>query len=148
MLVRRATREDLARVVELFRQLTLDTAREIDANDPAYARAFDEIGRDERQMIAVVELDGGAVVGTATLSFLPNLSHGGRPVAQLESVVVDDAVRGQGAGDALIRWCLERARERGCFRAQLTSDLRRDDAHRFWAKCGFTHTHAGFKMRL
>lgn len=147
MNVRRATRDDLERIVELFRQLSLDSAREIDANDPAYARAFDEIANDARQMIVVVELDG-RVVGTATLSFLPNLSHGGRPVAQLESVVVDEGVRGRGAGEALIRWCLERARERGCFRAQLTSDLRRADAHRFWTKLGFTHTHAGFKQPL
>lgn len=149
MRVRPATSNDLARIVELFRQLSLDTAREIDANDPAYARAFADIAADPRQMVLVVEHeDTGRVVGTATLSFLPNLSHGGRPVAQLESVVVDEQERGKGAGEALVRWCLDEARRRGAFRAQLTSDLRRADAHRFWQGLGFMHTHAGFKLKL
>ena len=127
MNVRPATAADLPRVVELLQQLSLDGARELDANDSVYARAFAEISSDARQLIVVIERDG-IIVGTATLSFLPNLSHGARPVAQLESVVVDQHARGSGAGQALVGWCLQEAKRRGCFRAQLTSDLRRASA--------------------
>jgi len=43
---------------------------------------------------------------------------------------------------------LDRARARGCRLAQLTTDKRRTDAHRFYASRGFEASHEGFKRAL
>jgi hypothetical protein len=48
----------------------------------------------------------------------------------------------------MMAWSLERARERGCGLAQLTTDKRRTDAHRFYASLGFQASHEGFKLAL
>ena len=42
----------------------------------------------------------------------------------------------------------ERARTRGCGLIQLTSDKRREDAHRFYVALGFADSHEGFKLAL
>jgi len=48
----------------------------------------------------------------------------------------------------MMRWAIDRARERGCGVAQLTSDRRRTDAHRFYESLGFTASHVGMKLKL
>lgn len=40
------------------------------------------------------------------------------------------------------------ARASGTALVQLTSDARRDDAHRFYERLGFTGSHVGFKLFL
>ena len=47
-----------------------------------------------------------------------------------------------------MRWGIDDARARGAALVQLTSDLRREDAHRFYERLGFTASHAGFKLFL
>ena len=148
MIVRRATRADVPAVVRLLDQLSRDgERRERDPADPAYARAFDAIAADPRQRLYVVEQDG-VIVATGTIAFLANLSHGGRPIARVESVVVDAHTRGRGVGAALMRRLVDDARAHGCFRVELTSNLARTDAHRFYERLGFVHSHAGFKLAL
>jgi ribosomal protein S18 acetylase RimI-like enzyme len=53
-----------------------------------------------------------------------------------------------GPGGALVRLAVERARERGCGTAQLTSSKHRDAAHRFYRALGFEQQHEGFKLAL
>jgi GNAT superfamily N-acetyltransferase len=57
----------------------------------------------------------------------------------------DDLGRGRGIGGRLIEQALRHARERGCAIAQLTSDKRRVEAHRFYGRLGFAASHEGFK---
>ena len=66
----------------------------------------------------------------------------------IESVRVRSDLRGHGIGRAMMLWSLDRARERGCRMAQLTTDKRRKDAHRFYASLGFEASHEGFKLAL
>ncbi len=49
---------------------------------------------------------------------------------------------------AMLRWAIERARERGCRLVQLTTDKRRPDALRLYESLGFQATHEGLKLRL
>jgi len=145
--VRDATRADLPRLVELLQQMSLDGPRE-ELADPLperYYRAFAAIEADPRQRLLVVEVDG-RLVGTATLVIVPNLSYGGRPHAIVDNVVVDETERSKGYGEALVRRCLEVAREAGCTRLALTTDMRRHDAHRFYERLGFRHSHRGYRF--
>jgi GNAT superfamily N-acetyltransferase len=113
----------------------------------AYWRAFEAIAADARNLLVVAELDR-RVVGTLQLTFIPSLTFVGGERAQIEAVHVDGRHRGRGLGGAMLRWAIERARERGCRLVQLTTDKRRPDALRLYESLGFQATHEGLKLRL
>jgi len=145
---RRARRADLPRLLELLADDVLGKQREaLGSDDPAYALAFDTIERDANQLLLVAELDG-RVVGMLQLTFIPGLSRRGAWRANIEAVRVDDAMRGRGVGRWLMERALDVARQRECRLAQLTSDRRRTEAHRFYARLGFKDSHVGYKLAL
>jgi GNAT superfamily N-acetyltransferase len=90
----------------------------------------------------------GEIVGTVQMLILPNLSHLGRPIAQLESMHVVASHRGNRIGEEMIRCAVAEAKLHGCFRMQLTSNKVRHDAHRFYKRLGFEASHEGFKLSL
>jgi GNAT superfamily N-acetyltransferase len=145
---RRARRADLPRLLELLADDVLGKNREaVGSDDPAYAEAFEAIDRDRNQELLVAELDS-RVVGMLQLTFIPGLSRRGAWRAHIEAVRVDHDFRGRGIGAWLIERAIERAEQRGCRLAQLTSDKQRTEAHRFYGRLGFAATHEGFKRPL
>jgi predicted N-acetyltransferase YhbS len=88
------------------------------------------------------------VVGTADLLIAANLTHGARPWAIIENVVVAESQRGGGVGALLMRELVAAAHEAGCYRVVLTSDKQRDDAHAFYRALGFEAVAEGFKLYL
>jgi len=147
--IRDATEDDLPRIVELLALLSLDEPRE-DLGPPlpeGYRRAFRDVLADAKQRQLVLE-DGGRIVGLTTLIIVPNLSHQGRPWAQVENVVVDQEQRSAGFGEQLMRTAIDLAREAGCYKLVLTSNKGRADAHRFYSRLGFRATHEGFRFDL
>lgn len=146
---RDATRADLPRMIQLLAHDPLGMLREAhrDRVSPAYEAAFQAIAVDPNHQLLVAEVDG-RLAGFLQLSFLPHLTYEGGLRAQVEGVRVDEAVRSQGVGEALFREVIRRARERGCHLVQLTTDLRRPDARRFYERLGFQATHHGMKLHL
>jgi ribosomal protein S18 acetylase RimI-like enzyme len=57
--------------------------------------------------------------------------------AWIEDVVVDDAARGQGMGEALTLAAIERARQEGAKTVDLTSRPSREAANRLYQRVGF-----------
>lgn len=148
--IRPAARDDLPRIVELLQQLSMDGARREDAGPPLpqrYYDAFELIERDPDNVVYVAERDG-AIVGTFQLTVIQHLRRIGVKVAEVESVVVDEALRGQRVGEAMMRFAIEEARRRGCGHVQLTSNVARRDAQRFYGRLGFKPTHVGLRYQL
>ena len=58
------------------------------------------------------------------------------------------AERGTGLGTELFEWAIEESRRLGAQLVQLTSDVKRPDAHRFHERFGLRPTHVGFKLDL
>ena len=146
---RTATAADLPAIVALLDDDDLSKGRE-DASlplDPRYLAAFEAISADPNQLQIVADLDG-KVVGTMQLSFLAGIAFRGSWRGQIEAVRISRDLRGQGLGQRMIEWAVERCRERGCRMAQLTSKLDRVDAHRFYERMGWKKSHAGFKLQL
>ena len=54
--------------------------------------------------------------------------------------------RGRGLGEAMIRWAIAEARQRGCALVQLTTDKSRGAAHRCYERLGFVPSHEGMKL--
>jgi len=148
LICRRATRNDLPRLLQLLADDVLGKNREgVGSSDPVYAVAFDTIAGDGNQQLLVAET-GGIVVAMLHLTFIPGLSRRGAWRANIESVRVDSAVRSRGIGSWLIEQAVTLAQERGCRLAQLTSDKQRTQAHAFYGRLGFTASHEGFKRVL
>jgi GNAT superfamily N-acetyltransferase len=145
--VRRATRADVGAIVELIAADQIGATREGGDLAP-YERAFAAIDADPAQLVVVVADDAHEVVGTLQLTVIPGLARRGATRAQIEAVRVREDLRAQGLGHALMEWAIGEARRRGCALVQLTSDKRRDEAHRFYGRLGFTASHEGFKLRL
>jgi GNAT superfamily N-acetyltransferase len=144
--IRDATEADLPSLVELLFQLS--QLGEIPEREPHLATAAElealrSIASDPHSSLLGLEIDN-RVAATLTLYILPNLSHGGRPFAIVESVVVDEGQRRSGCGQILMQEAEARARAAGCYKIALTSNRKRTDAHRFYARLGYRATHEGF----
>lgn len=149
LLVRRASESDLEAMVDLLADDDLGRTREKPSRPlaPSYRDAFAEIQRDPSAELVVLER-AGEVVGTLQLNFLRGLGLQGARRAQIEAVRIHSSLRGRRLGEFLIRWAIERSRAEGCEVVQLTTNLARTDAHRFYERLGFRSTHAGMKLAL
>jgi GNAT superfamily N-acetyltransferase len=146
---RDAVEADVPTIVAMYAADPLGETRE-DATEPlleSYWSAFAEIDADPRHRLIVAELDG-EVVGTLQLSFVPHLVLRGGERAQIEAVRIHAGHRGSGLGEAMLRWAINEASDRGCRLLQLTTNVERDDAKRFYERLGFTASHAGMKLAL
>ncbi len=112
-----------------------------------YRAAFATLRAHPDHELCVAERDG-VVVGTFLLSLLPGLTGRGLLHAQLRSVQVRSDLRSLGIGARMVAWAEERARAAGAGVMELTSNLKRVDAHRFYERNGYARSHAGFKKRL
>jgi len=147
--IRKATLEDLPEIIRLIADDFLGRQRESFELPikSCYVDAFREIDADPNNELLVAELDG-AVVGTMQLTFTPSLSFQGGRRSTVESVRVDESLRGRGIGREMMLWAIERAKERDCVSMQLTSHVERPRAHTFYERLGFHRSHAGFKLPL
>ena len=146
LLVDRAHRTDVGAIARLLGDDPIGAGRE-SPDLRGYEESFDAVSRDSSQFLAVVR-DGDEVVATVQLSILPGLSRGGTTRLQIEGVRVERRWRGRGLGSALLAWAHEHGRARGARLAQLTTDVDRAEAHRFYTRHGYEATHVGLKRPL
>ena len=149
VLFRVARREDLPDIVRMLADDELGNRRE-KAEDPlpeSYYGAFEQINSDPNHQLIVVEANG-RIIGTFHLIFLPSISYQGGLRAQIESVRVEREYQNLGIGSEMMKWAIERAKERGAHIVQLTTHKSREDAHRFYERLGFKGSHLGMKLSL
>jgi ribosomal protein S18 acetylase RimI-like enzyme len=96
-------------------------------------------------LVATVD---GAVVGTADVMVMANLTHHGSPWAIVENVVVDEALRRSGVGRALMEDVIRRCEADGCYKVQLLSREHRHGAHAFYERLGFERVAIGLRRYL
>ena len=146
---RLATRPDLPSIVRMLADDDLGSRRERyeEPLPEPYHSAFDQIEMDPDHELIVAE-QNGEVIGTLHLMFLPSISFQGGLRAQIESVRVDRRLQNQGIGSEMMKWAMERARQRGAHVIQLTTHKTRLDAHRFYERLGFKGSHLGMKLIL
>lgn len=88
--------------------------------------------------------DEGKILGTALLLIQLNLSHGGRPYAHIENVVVDKNCRGRGAGRKMMDYLVEKGKQANCYKILLNCNKSNIP---FYEKCGFFDS-GEIEMRL
>jgi ribosomal protein S18 acetylase RimI-like enzyme len=100
---------------------------------PTAAELAEIIAAPATQLLLAVD-DDGTVLGALTLAVF-RIPTGVR--AWIEDVVVDDAARGRGVGEALNQEALTRARVAGATTVDLTSRPSREAANRLYQRIGF-----------
>ena len=87
-------------------------------------------------------LPDGRLVGAVTVATRggPWAEQSAAGEAVLRMLVVSAQARGSGAGEALVRACLDRARSDGCTLVRLSSQEAMTAAHRLYERAGFTRT--------
>lgn len=91
----------------------------------------------------LVAVEGDRLLGGVTFVAGPGpVADIARPgEAEIRALAVAHAARGRGAGEALVRACLERARgTRGCTAVVLSSQRSMHSAHRIYERLGFVRT--------
>ncbi|MYS10074.1 GNAT family N-acetyltransferase [Streptomyces sp. SID6041] len=145
--IRPATAEDIGPVVAMLADDPLGAQRESPGDLGPYLAAFTRLVNDPQQHL-VVATRADKVVGTLQLTIIPGLSRRGATRSIIEGVRIHAEERGSGLGTQLIEWAVGESGRQGCQLVQLTSDVTRTDAHRFYERLGFEASHLGFKKSL
>ncbi|MFD7226864.1 GNAT family N-acetyltransferase [Streptomyces sp. NPDC059881] len=145
--IRPASPADIPAIVAMLADDPLGARRESPDDLTPYTAAFDRLAEDPNQHLVVAEREG-RIVGTLQLTVIPGLSRRGATRAVIEGVRIHADERGDGLGGRLIEWAVDESRRRDCQLVQLTSDVSRTDAHRFYERLGFEASHVGFKRTL
>jgi len=113
---------------------SLDSLRKTSNIDENKANAiFDKINSNNDHIIVVAELNG-KIVGTTTLLIEQKFIHNGGIVGHIEDVAVDNKFQGQKIGEKIIKYVLDYARNRGCYKTILGCT---DEIKPFYEKIGF-----------
>ncbi|MFG3304766.1 GNAT family N-acetyltransferase [Streptomyces wuyuanensis] len=145
--IRPASPSDVPAIVAMLADDPLGAQRESLDDPTPYLAAFARLAEDPNQHLVVADRDG-RTVGTLQLTMIPGLSRRGATRSIIEAVRIHADERGSGLGTQLIEWAVEESRRQGCRLVQLTSDVSRTDAHRFYERLGFEASHVGFKLVL
>jgi len=113
---------------------SLDSLRKTSDMDKNKASLiFDKINSNPDHVIVVAELDG-TIVGATTLLIEQKFIHNGGLVGHIEDVVVDKKFQGQKIGEKIIKYILEYAKNRGCYKTILDCT---NEVKPFYEKIGF-----------
>jgi GNAT superfamily N-acetyltransferase len=130
--VRPMARADLDAVAALSVQLGYPIAGD------ALAHHFELLREQPENALLVAEQgDDEQVVGWVHVAGRVSLETG--PFAQISGIVVDERVRGQGVGRALMAVAEAWAAERGYDVMRLWSNIVRERAHHFYENLGYEH---------
>jgi ribosomal protein S18 acetylase RimI-like enzyme len=143
--IRPAKSADLRGVLALYAQPALDDGHVLPIQDAEYI--FARFARYPDYTLYVVEIDR-QIVGTFALLIMDNLGHLGAPSAVIEDVAVDPALQSRGIGRKMMRFALERAREKHCYKLVLSSNAKRTRAHAFYESLGFERHGFSFRVAL
>ena len=135
-------RRDLASAARLATQLGYPTS------ESEIAARFDRLSRSADDCVYVAEAESGRVAGWMHLRVYSTLES--EPQAWILGLVVDEALRRQGIGRALLAEAERWAASRGVSAIRLQSNVVRREAHAFYEALGFRilKTQHAFEKRL
>jgi GNAT superfamily N-acetyltransferase len=141
LVIRKALKEDLAAILALYEGLgdILDV--------PTAERIFERMQRYPNYALYAAVVDA-KIIGTFALLIMDNLAHKGTPSGIVEDVVVSSQWRGQGVGKQMMQFAMEQCKQAGCYKLMLSSNLKREAAHRFYESLGFQRHGYSFQVLL
>lgn len=143
--IREAREIDLIQVISLLTQLNTDS--NININFKKAATIWQRISSYPffKVYIAVANEQ---IIGAFELLIMDNLAHSGMPSGIVEDVVVAKEHQRKGVGKVMMLYAMNICREYGCYKVSLSSNLKREDAHRFYESLGFEKHGYSFYVSL
>lgn len=143
--IRDASEDDLPAVLRLLAESGIDGGESFTLEEARehFARIRQLPGF--RLLMAVVE---GEIAGTYVLQVMEKLGKRGTPAGVVEDVAVLPSRQGHGIGRAMMEHARDACRRAGCYKMALSSNLRREDAHRFYDSLGFERHGFSFVTRF
>ncbi len=140
-MIRKCRMEDERAVYELICEL-----KEKEFNYDNFSTAFQNKMSDDRNYY-ILCIEGDTPIGFLSLSIDYQLHHASK-VATVEELIVSSRFRSRGAGKALLQNAVFYAKEKNCDVIELTSGFKREKAHEFYIRNGFSKGSFKFKMNL
>ena len=144
LIIRKATLDDVKNILNIYAEaldngkvITVEKAQEIFLKQQQYPNYQVFIALYEQQ-----------TVGTFALLIMENMAHNGTPSAVVEDVGVLPTMQSKGVGKLMMEFALKYAKEKGCYKMSLSSNLRREKAHQFYESLGFKKHGFSFLMDL
>ena len=130
--MREATAADAAAIADLLTQLGYPTTE---------AQAVRRLARilPARDWVTLVAEEAGRILGFGGLQLSVSYEHD-TPGARIVALVVDEAERRKGIGEAIVRALEQRALAMQARRIAVNSATHRADAHAFYEKLGYDRT--------
>ena len=141
--IRLASKSDLPEILRLYAQPELDDGEVLPLSDAE--RIFERLARYPNYKIYLA-LINERVVGTYALLIMDNLGHLGAPSAIIEDVAVDPDLQRHGVGRMMMHHAIHQASENGCYKAALSSNLKREQSHLFYESLDFERH--GYSFRI
>ena len=142
MLVRKVEKADLPQLAVLYEQL-MDAPTDL----PLLEENFSAL-QSEGRSVVLGAFEEEKLIGTVYVIICRDLVETCRPFAVIENVVVDEALRGRGAGRLLMQAAEDAAKDFGCTYMMLVSGEKRKAAHKLYESMGFDEPVRGFRKYL
>jgi GNAT superfamily N-acetyltransferase len=143
--IREATEADSPTILRLYSAAKLDDEDHFTVAEASAHLAALKQYPSFRVFVACVDQ---IVVGTYELLIMDNMAKRGRRSGIVEDVAVDPQYQGRGIGHAMMQHALEQCRRAHCYKLVLSSNLKREDAHRFYDSLGFKRHGYSFQVDL
>jgi GNAT superfamily N-acetyltransferase len=128
MTIRTAKQSDAKSIKDLLSQLGYPDLSEQDI--------IEKLARHEQPYYRVLVAEEGQIVAFASLHWFEMLHRKGH-IGRVTAFCVDEKFRSRGIGQILLKACEDVLKKEGCQRLEVTSNVKRTQAHRFYLKSGY-----------
>jgi len=95
--------------------------------------------------VKIILEENGQPIGRGFLYLLTNDLHD-QPFGFIEDVFVEEASRGKGYGEKIVKTLIEEAKRQNCYKLICTSRFSNERAHKLYEKLGFKNHGNEFRM--
>ena len=81
--------------------------------------------------------DDQKLVSSCNISIIPNLTRGCKPYGIIENVVTHGEFRGRGYARSILKYALDYAWEKGCYKVMLMTGRKSEKVYKFYESVGF-----------
>ena len=148
LLVREAAESDVPKILNLYAQASFDNGKVLDEESALEIFNSFKIYPYYKIFVAHDASSPSDVIGTFAFLYMHNMGHMGSPSAIIEDVVVAQIHQGSGIGKHMMLKAMELAKEMGCYKMVLSSNIKREDAHAFYESSGFERHGLSFRIVL
>ena len=132
MTIRQATPSDIPSILSLYAELHLaDGAIPLEMAESSFSQAM------QSGVIYFVAVEDEKIIGSLYIAIIPNITKQCASIGFIENVVVAEKYRRKGIGKSLIEAAVQTAKDKGCYKVILSSNIKRTEAHKFYESIGF-----------